>query len=230
MIDLTPSRRDTKALTVAPEWTTAIQARYGNTEKMLTAFGVNNQRYCALNTERALRGGVPSMARMCVTYGDAIVAGLLTGHLTAAVDNLGEDRDMTDGDIRRTAMAMCDIERVRLLNFSSVIGFFYRLRNGEFEIFGKMTPRKILEAMQRYAHEQHEYENRLRRRIETEATEAAEAERLRQSTPWAVIARRAGLSLERYPTMGHYCLAVVSGAQRELKLDLSPATPEELAL
>ncbi len=230
MIDLTPSRRDTKALTVAPEWTTAIQARYGNTEKMLTAFGVNNQRYCALNTERALRGGVPSMARMCVTYGDAIVAGLLTVHLTAAVDNLGEDRDMTDGDIRRTAMAMCDIERVRLLNFSSVIGFFYRLRNGEFEIFGKMTPRKILEAMQRYAREQHEYENRLRRRIETEAAEAAEAERLRQSTPWAVIARRAGLSLERYPTMGHYCLAVVSGAQRELKLDLSPATPEELAL
>jgi hypothetical protein len=184
--------------TAQAEWATAIRERYGAIESFARTFGPDNrvQKYCAEQTARAVAEKMPSFVRILRTYGEEPITQLLAAHLTDAVLRLGEDRDVDTADIRFTAEAMTAGPTGRKLTWASIVGFFFRLKCGEFEIYGKVTPRKILEAFRRYAGEQLAREHRLA--YEQEQRERTEREKREEADPkgrtaYAELLRQRGL-------------------------------------
>ena len=202
-MELLPSNRrpDTSgALTKADPKALAIRQQYGDLPQFCKTFGVPAQRYCAQNIEKAIRSGVPTFALVVRTYGDDGVAGLIGTHITDAILRMGEDRDVDEYDVDFIAHAICESERFRLLSMASILRFFHLLKCGEFDIYGKVTPRKVLEAFRKYAIDQQAKENRIAYEMEKERQEQEREEARRNAVPWEVWAESQGID----PSIGFH--------------------------
>lgn len=169
---LVPTTADSRAI--------AIRQQYGDMAQLCQTFSVDAQRYCALNVEKAIRNGVPTFVSIVNTYGEDGVAALIGGHITDAIVRMGEERDIDPYDVDFISRAICESERFRLLSMASILRFFHLLKCGEFDIYGKVTPRKILEAFRKYAIEQQAKENRIAYEIEKEKKQQEEEEHARR--------------------------------------------------
>lgn len=162
----------------------AVRQQYGDLPQLCKTFGVTAQRYCAKNVEKAVRSGVPTFAVIVRTYGEDGVAGLIGLHITEAILRMGEDQDVDEYDVDFIAHAICESERFRLLSMASILRFFHLLKCGEFDIYGKVTPRKVLEAFRKYAIDQQAKENRIAYEMERERQEQEREEASRNAVPW----------------------------------------------
>ena len=161
-MELIKSNRNTGLVKVSHEpWALAIRTQYGELPDFVTKFSTKVQRYCAQNMVKAVEDDLPTFGRIIATYGQEGIAGLINTHLTEAVVMMGEDRDVDPYDVQFIASAIVESERFRLLRFPTVLGFFHLLKCGEFDIYGKVTPRKVLEAFRKYAVTAQEKENRI---------------------------------------------------------------------
>lgn len=206
-MELIPSNRrpDTSgALTQANPQMLAVREQYGNLPQLCKTFGVPAQRYCAQNIEKAIRSGVPTFALVVRTYGEDGVAALIGGHITDAIVRMGEERDIDPYDVDFISRAICESERFRLLSMASILRFFHLLKCGEFDIYGKVTPRKILEAFRKYAVEQQAKENRIAYEIEQERMHREQEEARKNAVSWEQFCENKGIDLKKYPTMMAY--------------------------
>lgn len=180
----TSNRRQETGLAVRNQrpYAIAIREKYGELPAFTAKFMPKVQKYCAANIVKAVEDDLPTFGRIVSTYGEAGVAKLVGIHITEAIQRMGEDRDVDPADVQFIAEAICESDRFRLLRFPSIFGFFHLLKCGEFDIYGKVTPRKVLEAFRKYAIDQQARENRIA--YEKECREA-DAERDR----WAREAR-----------------------------------------
>lgn len=151
-MELIKSNRNTALTKVSQEpWAIAIREQFGELPELVQKFSIQTQRYCARNMVKAVENDLPTFGRIVATYGEEGIAGLINTHLTEAVLAMGEDRDVDPYDVQFIASAIVESDRFRLLRFSTVLGFFHLLKCGEFDIYGKVTPRKVLEAFRKYA-------------------------------------------------------------------------------
>lgn len=195
-MELLPSNRrpdNSGALTQADPKALAIRQQYGDLPQLCNTFGVSAQRYCAQNVEKAIRNKIPIFASIVRTYGEDGVAGLIGVHITDAILRMGEDRDVDEYDVDFIAHAICESERFRLLSMASILRFFHLLKCGEFDIYGKVTPRKILEAFRKYAIEQQAKENRIAYEIEKERKAKEDEEARKNSISWEDWAESQGI-------------------------------------
>lgn len=162
-MELTPSRRDTTALTTISQepWALAIREEYGSLPAFAARFTPQVQKYCAQNMVKAVENNLPTFGRIVSTYGEEGIGAIVATHMTDAILRMGEDRDVDPYDVQFIASAICESERFKTLRFTTVLGFFHLLKCGEFDIYGKVTPRKILEAFRKYAIEAQAKENRI---------------------------------------------------------------------
>lgn len=163
-MELTPSRRDqTTALTTISQepWALAIREQYGALPAFAARFTPQVQKYCARNMVKAVEENLPTFGRIVATYGEEGVGAIVATHMTEAILRMGEDRDVDPYDVQFIASAICESDRFRTLRFTTVLGFFHLLKCGEFDIYGKVTPRKVLEAFRKYAVEAQAKENRI---------------------------------------------------------------------
>lgn len=186
----------------------AVRSQYGDLPKFCKDFGVTSQRYCAQNVELAIRKGVPNFASIVRAYGEDGVAGLIGIHITDAILRMGEDREVDEYDVDFIAHAICESERFRLLSMASILRFFHLLKCGEFDIYGKVTPRKILEAFRKYAIDQQAKENRIFYEIEKERKQREDEEHdkliEREGNGWDNFKKRNGLDPNL--TVADWCL------------------------
>ncbi|TFU95289.1 hypothetical protein E4T81_01805 [Barnesiella sp. WM24] len=186
-MELLPSNRrpdNSGALIPTDPRAVAIRQQYGELPDFCNKFGLTAQRHCAKNVEKAIRNGVPVFASIVRTYGEDGVAGLIGIHITDAILRMGEDREVDEYDVDFIAHAICESERFRLLSMASILRFFHLLKCGEFDIYGKVTPRKILEAFRKYAIDQQAKENRIAYEIEKEKKAQADEEARRNAISW----------------------------------------------
>lgn len=222
----TNSTKKAPATAERPDWCYAIENRYGDAARMARAFGIDKQQMCAERIEDALRSGIPSLARMIVTYGQETIESLLSGHLHEALVALGEIKAVDHRDLDYTVRGICSYGPFRTISMAGIIGFFYRLKCGEFDIYGQVNPRRILEVMHRYAQNQQELEYRISTRIEQEQRQAEEAARERDLIPWPEVAARHGIDLEKFPRIQDYLVAAFMGQVPKIEFDLY-RTPEK---
>lgn len=162
-------------------WAVAIRNTYGSIADVTARFSPNMQRYCANNMRRAIERNTPTFGQMIAAYGERNIAVMLVAHISATIIQLGEDRDVDEADAMFTAENMCENDSLRILRFSTIIGIFHRIKSGEYEMYGKVTPRKIGEAVNKYAAEMKRKEERIFKDLEREenarqrAKDAAEA-------------------------------------------------------
>lgn len=178
-MDLLPSTRrpdNSGALAKTDPRAVAVRSQYGDLTMFCKTFSTSAQRYCAHNVEKAIRNGVPTFAAIVRTYGEDGVASLIGVHITDAILRMGEDREVDEYDVDFIAHAICESERFRLLSMASILRFFHLLKCGEFDIYGKVTPRKILEAFRKYAIDQQAKENRIAYEMEKEKKQREEEE------------------------------------------------------
>lgn len=193
---LVPTTADSRAI--------AIRQQYGNMAQLCKTFSVDAQRYCALNVEKAIRNGVPTFVSIVNAYSEDGVAALIGGHITDAIVRMGEERDIDPYDVDFISRAICESERFRLLSMASILRFFHLLKCGEFDIYGKVTPRKILEAFRKYAVEQQAKENRIAYEIEQERMHREQEEARKNAVSWEQFCENKGIDLKKYPTMMAY--------------------------
>lgn len=198
----------------------AVRQQYGDLPQLCKTFGTSAQRYCAQNVEKAIRGGVPTFATIVRTYGEDGVAGLIGVHITEAILRMGEDQDVDEYDVDFIAHAICESERFRTLSMASILRFFHLLKCGEFDIYGKVTPRKILEAFRKYAIEQQARENRIAYEIEKEKKAQADEEARRNAVSWEEWAASQGID----PKIGftQYFAQRMAEGRREREEALKP--------
>lgn len=193
---LVPTTADSRAI--------AIRQQYGDMAQLCQTFSVDAQRYCALNVEKAIRNGVPTFVSIVNTYGEDGVAALIGGHITDAIVRMGEERDIDPYDVDFISRAICESERFRLLSMASILRFFHLLKCGEFDIYGKVTPRKILEALRKYAIEAQAKENRIYYEMEKERERREQEEARKNAVSWEQFCENKGIDLKKYPTMMAY--------------------------
>lgn len=194
-MELTPSRRDTTALTTISQepWALAIREEYGSLPAFAARFTPQVQKYCAQNMVKAVENNLPTFGRIVSTYGEEGIGAIVATHMTDAILRMGEDRDVDPYDVQFIASAICESERFKTLRFTTVLGFFHLLKCGEFDIYGKVTPRKILEAFRKYAITAQAKENRI---AYEKACREKEAERERdrqEAISWEQYAASKGL-------------------------------------
>lgn len=206
-MEILPSNRrpdNSGALAKTDPRALAVRQQYGDLPQLCKTFGVSAQRYCAKNVEKAVRSGVPTFAVIVRTYGEDGVAGLIGLHITEAILRMGEDQDVDEYDVDFIAHAICESERFRLLSMASILRFFHLLKCGEFDIYGKVTPRKVLEAFRKYAIDQQAKENRIAYEIEQERRQREYEEHRKNAVSWEQFAESHRIDLKKYPTMIAY--------------------------
>ena len=158
-----------------PQWAVEIYGRFGDLVAFSRRFGPQVQNYCAGHMLDAVAKDLPTLARTVKTYGEEGTSALIGVHVTDAVISMGEDRDVDPADVRFIARAICQSERLRKLRLPTILGFFHLLKCGEFDIYGKVTPRKILEVLRKYAVTAEEQEARAEHELEKRAAAAKAA-------------------------------------------------------
>lgn len=175
-------------------WAIEIWRKYGDAARVCRMFGIDRQRYCAENNEKALTIGVPTFAQMLKVYGDKSIMGLIQAHVTDCVIKMGESKDVTDRDCENIVIGICSNSQLRTLNFATVIGFFHRLKAGMYTIYGAVTPRKVAEAFNAYAEEMQAWEQRTYQRIEEQRRREYREKAAKEGCTWEDYARRHGIA------------------------------------
>ena len=175
-------------------WALAIREEFGQLPDFALRFAPKAQKYCAQNMVKAVENNLPNFARIIATYGEPGIAGLINTHITDAVIKMGEEGDVDPYDVQFIAEAITGSERFRTLRFTTVLGFFHLLKCGEFDIYGKVTPRKILEAFRKYAVEAQAKENRIAYEMEQRQAEAERREWAKTRVSWQEWATGQGIT------------------------------------
>lgn len=194
-MELIPSRRQDAALTTTSQqpWALAIREQYGNLPAFASRFTPKVQKYCAQNMVKAVEEDLPTFGRIVSTYGEEGVAAIVATHITDAILRMGEDRDVDPYDVQFIAGAICESERFKTLRFTTVLGFFHLLKCGEFDIYGKVTPRKILEAFRKYAIDAQAKENRIAYEKDCREHDAARERAAAEAITWEQYAAGKGI-------------------------------------
>ncbi len=197
-MELINSNRQQTGLVVAGQDAkcVAIRERYGELPAFTTKYTPAKQRQCYHNVTKAVEAGAPSFVMIKKAYGDQGITAFIKTHVAEAIIRLGEDRDVDDNDTQFIAEAIVDSDRTQTLTLASVIGFFYLLKCGEFDIYGKVTPRKVLEAFRKYADKQQAIENRIAFEKEQREKEAADEEARKNAITWEEFAASQGIDPE----------------------------------
>lgn len=199
----------------SPKWAVAIRQQYGSAAELAAAFSPMTQKYCSESLETAIKRDVPSLARVIKAYDQTAAESLILAHVSHAVLSLGADRDMSPSDCAALARAICLSPTIRVLNLSSVIGFFYLLQCGEISIPDyKMTTRAVLQAFRRWADIRISHERIVREHLELEADANASAA-AGPPIPWPEYARRHNIP---DPSPSAYALRRVREDQRRKRL------------
>lgn len=146
-------------------WAIDIRNRYGSLQNLVRTFSVETQSYCDRNFEKAIAADIPTLVRLERAYGRDSIICLLKIHITSAIISMGEQDNIDTTDQQFIAQNILDSEKLRTLNLASVLAFFNRLRAGEIELFGKISPAKILQAFNKYAKQAIEREHQARASI-----------------------------------------------------------------
>lgn len=195
-MDLIPTNRDSSLIRTKqlPAWAQAIRERYGSPAMLPAIFAPKHQHYCATNMRTAIERGVPTLGQIVTAYSLDAATTLMETHIVDAVLRMGEDRDVDSADARCMAQAICESERFRLLRLSTLIGFFYLLRVGEFEIYGRLTPRKVLETMRKWSESASRAEEQTIAAIEHDREEAQRRAHDKSAISWSEYATSRGIA------------------------------------
>lgn len=148
------------------KWAVDIRKRYGSTQELFRTMSVDRAIVYHSNLALAIASDTPNLVRLAKSYGDDVVSALLEVHITSAIISMGEENDAEPNDVKCIAQGMLHNDTIRMLNMASILSFFARLKCGEFKIYGKVTPRKIMEVMNEYAEVAIEREERIVRDLE----------------------------------------------------------------
>lgn len=174
-------------------WAVAIRDRYGKIDDLLKRFNPNTQRACAKNMAAAFERDVPTLVRLIRTYGQDGVAYLMQIHLTHALNALGEVVEFTPEDVENAAEVICECDDLLTLKFTTVLGFFFHLRTGAFNIYGKINNRKIFEVLHKYADKAAAEEAEQYRKLEKERQRAELEQHDRSAISWEQFAAKHNL-------------------------------------
>lgn len=163
----------------------AVRGRYGGAAQLSRAFSPRLQSYCDDNLTLAVGGSCPTLGLLIAAYGPEVVQALVACHITDLVSQMGEQTDMTPDDINATARSMCASQRLRLLTMASVAAFFNRMKCGEYPIYGRVSPRKLMEAANRYAEAAAERESKARDAMARQEHSAMLDRMEREGVTWA---------------------------------------------
>ena len=165
-------------------WAVAIRNQYGPLSQFVRKFNTTQQKYCLDNVRKAVFGHLPTFGRVAAAYGEKAFACYINTHLTAVVMKMGEEQPMDAVDIQSLAESIIESRKGRVLCFTTVLGFFHALKTGEYDIYGRLTPFKVMEAFRKYCDKMATEEDKyLREREEVEAKIAFEKSRTR-SVSW----------------------------------------------
>lgn len=194
-MELIPNRRQETALTTTSQqpWALAIREQYGALPAFAARFTPKVQKYCAQNMVKAVENNLPTFGRIVSTYGEEGIGAIVATHMTDAILRMGEDRDVDPYDVQFIASAICESERFKTLRFTTVLGFFHLLKCGEFDIYGKVTPRKILEAFRKYAITAQAKENRIAYEKDCREYEAKRKREAAEAISWQEYAAGKGI-------------------------------------
>lgn len=148
------------------EWAKTIRKRYGSTQELFRTMSVDRAMTYHTNLPQAIASDTPTLVRLHKSYGDDVTTALLEVHITSAIISSGEENDAEPSDVKLIAQAILQNSNIKRLNMASILSFFVRFKCGEFKIYGKVTPRKIMEVMNEYAEVAIEREERIVRDLE----------------------------------------------------------------
>lgn len=130
-------------------WAVAIREQYGPIEGFVRRFGIDQQKYCLENVGKAVMNHLPTFGRVAAAYGEKAFSAFINTHLTSVILKMGEERRMDAIDIQSVSEAIIESRHGRTLCFTTVLGFFHALKTGEYDIYGQLTPFKIMEAFRK---------------------------------------------------------------------------------
>ncbi len=181
-------------------WAVAIRGQYGPMERFIRRFSVNQQKYCLENVGKAVQGHLPTFGRVAAAYGEKTFAAFINTHLTSVVLKMGEDRRMDAVDMQSVSEAIVESRKGRVLCFTTVLGFFHALKTGEYDIFGQLTPFKIMEAFRKYCDKMAVVEDKLLREREDFERRLEFEKSTRMSVNWEQYAAMRGIKDKDYMT------------------------------
>lgn len=149
MKSLNSTRRDCKEQSNEP-WALVIRQRYGSTEALLKSFAERNTAYCDNNLQDAIASDVPPLCRLALAYGNDTAIAIISALIASVIIDFGEEMQAGHPETQRVAQLILTSDRFRVLSMATIMAMFNRLRTGEIETFGKLSPRTILQALQRY--------------------------------------------------------------------------------
>ena len=147
-------------------WAVRIRSTYGEFADFYRRFGVGAQMYCLENVKRAVWLDLPGFARIIGAYGQREVESLIGLHITDAITNCGEETAMSATDVENAARQICLNVAARTLRFTSIFAFFQLFKCGEFEIYGALNTRKLMDAFKKFTVSQRAKEDRIADELE----------------------------------------------------------------
>lgn len=170
-MELTTSNRRTEIAELSQaDWAVAIREKYGDAKRLMTVWNPQNQYYCAENYRKL--NDCPPLVRITKSYGLKVSAALVGNHIAEAIVTMGEEKGADSTDIELIAKAIVTDDRLRRLSLPSLLLFFHKLKGGQFEIYGNISPRKILQEMQKWFPTAMEMQNEVAELAERQKREA----------------------------------------------------------
>lgn len=138
-------------------------------------------------------------AAMVAAFSPSVIAQVITPYVAQTVAILGNDN--TDPAVVKTvsmAIAQCDDHHVRLLNFSRLLGFFSKLLQGSYKLYG-INHATLMEAFQSYCRTEYERQLAAEREQRTAQREREWQQTLNESISWPEYAKLKGLDPDKSP-------------------------------
>lgn len=138
-------------------------------------------------------------AAMVAAFSPSAIAQVITPYVAQTVAILGNDN--TDPAVVKTvsmAIARCDDNHVRLLNFSRLLGFFSKVLQGSYKLYG-ITHAAVMEAFQDYCRVEYERQLAAERQHKSEEEQRQWEQHLEKSLSWQEYAKLKGLDPDKSP-------------------------------
>ncbi len=168
--DNSGSRNEMFALQIQEE-NKQIISRFGSPDNLIEKFGIANQRLYLKHEERAITSNVPSLRKMLRAYGEDVIMRLLRLHVTEALECIADDGRALPTDVERITMGMVDMPFGQSISFPTILAFFYALKNGDCDIYGRVTTRKVMECFRNWCEKARIRQDRMRDQLEKEREE-----------------------------------------------------------
>lgn len=140
-----------------------------------------------------------STATMVAAYSTPVIASVITPYMAQSVAILGNDN--TDPTIATTvpmAIAECDDNHVRLLNFGTLLKFFNKLLHGSYKLYG-ITHAAVMEAFQEYCRVAYEKQLAAERQYRSEEDDRQWEQRKKEAVSWEEYAKMRNIDPEDNP-------------------------------